>query len=391
MVHGLPVAANAVETAQALCDALCTIPHIDFAEVDGFDANHQIVPVARVAPSGYTFAGGVPGEAARRFDERAALEAFATYWQGSDQDGARGRAYSAMGLKGLAYGPIRRGKEVAGILVFGSKDPTFARVLVERFPAVVDFTPTPSALLARRLEEWGERRETHRLLVECLEKHDFHPVYQPVVDLTTDEIVGFEALTRFDSGRRPDHVFADARRVGLGLPLERATLEMAVSLAAKLPSGTWLSLNVSPPLLSEPNFLSELISRATRPVVLEITEHEVIEDYARFRDAFRALGASVRLSVDDAGAGIANFAHIVELRPDFIKLDASLVSGVNRDPGRQALVIAMHHFARSSNCQLIAEGIECGDESATLLRLGVEFGQGYFLGRPAPIEQFTTQ
>ena len=95
-----------------------------------------------------------------------------------------------------------------------------------------------------------------------------------------------------------------------------------------------------------------------------------------------ALGKEVRIAVDDAGVGIANFGHIVELRPDFVKLDASLVRGVNADPGRQALVVAMCEFARTAGFQLIAEGVETGEEAATLAHLGVALGQGYYVGRP---------
>jgi EAL domain-containing protein (putative c-di-GMP-specific phosphodiesterase class I) len=92
----------------------------------------------------------------------------------------------------------------------------------------------------------------------------------------------------------------------------------------------------------------------------------------------------VRLAVDDAGAGIANFSHIVELSADFVKLDISLVRGVNRSLGRQALVVAMRHFARTAGCRLVAEGVETEDEARALTELGVEFAQGYLFGRPEP-------
>jgi EAL domain-containing protein (putative c-di-GMP-specific phosphodiesterase class I) len=92
--------------------------------------------------------------------------------------------------------------------------------------------------------------------------------------------------------------------------------------------------------------------------------------------------------VDDAGAGVANFAHIVELRPNLVKLDIGLVRGVTVDPGRQALVIAMRHFGRATGCHLIAEGIETPEEADTLRGLGVEFGQGYLWGKPGPAETF---
>ena len=119
--------------------------------------------------------------------------------------------------------------------------------------------------------------------------------------------------------------------------------------------------------------------------MLEITEHDAVADYASLREAVRSLGPNVRLAVDDAGAGIANFSHIVELSADFVKLDISLVRGVNVNLGRQALVVAMRHFARTAGCRLVAEGVETEDEARALTQLGVEFAQGYLFGRPEPV------
>ncbi len=125
---------------------------------------------------------------------------------------------------------------------------------------------------------------------------------------------------------------------------------------------------------------------AERPLVLEITEHELIDDYAALHEAVRLLGIDVRLAVDDAGVGITNFGHILEMRPDYVKLDISLVRGVNVDPRRQAMIVGIDHFSLTTHCQLIAEGVETEEEARTLTDLGVEFGQGYWLGRPEPVE-----
>jgi EAL domain-containing protein (putative c-di-GMP-specific phosphodiesterase class I) len=125
-----------------------------------------------------------------------------------------------------------------------------------------------------------------------------------------------------------------------------------------------------------------------RPLVLEITEHDTIEAYRPLREAVQRLGPDVRLAVDDAGAGMANFTHLVELQPAFVKIDASLVRGVNTDLGRQAVVAGLLHFAAAAHCDIIAEGIETEAELATVTRLGVTLGQGYLLGRPAPAESW---
>lgn len=181
-------------------------------------------------------------------------------------------------------------------------------------------------------------------------------------------------------------MFADAARVGFGAELEAATLAAAFREAAQLPPGAWLSLNVSPMMLAECDVLAALLSERTRPVVVEITEHDIIADYAPLHAAMRRLGPNVRLAVVDAGAGIANFGHLVELRPDILKIDAGLVRGVNADVSRQALIVGFVHFAAVSGALVLAEGIETAAEQQTVQRLGVTLGQGYHLARPASAE-----
>jgi EAL domain-containing protein (putative c-di-GMP-specific phosphodiesterase class I) len=251
---------------------------------------------------------------------------------------------------------------------------------------MVAFTTTSSALLVERLQERRRQVETRRSFERILASRAFHPVFQPIVDLRTRAAVGYEALTRFESGERPDLCFIEAWTVGLGPELELATLADAITAARSLPAGSWLNLNVSPRLLDQPERLREILWTADRAIVLEVTEHEPVANYKRLRDAIRGLGGDIRLAVDDAGAGVANFGHIIELQPDFVKLDISLVRRVNANLGRQALVVAMIHFARTSGCRLIAEGVETEPEAATLLRLGVEFAQGFLFGRPCPID-----
>jgi len=211
------------------------------------------------------------------------------------------------------------------------------------------------------------------------------------VELRSGETIGYEALTRFDAGQRPDIAFADAWSIGKGAQLELATIEAAVTAARGLPTGRCLHVNVSPRLLQDTPSVAALLAKADRPVIVEITEHELIDDYAAVRAACTSLGPDVRLAVDDAGVGVANFGHIVELRPDFVKIDISLIRGVNADPGRQALVVAMSHFARTAGCRLVAEGVESEAEARTLKDLGVEYAQGYFFGRPGTVERWATE
>ncbi|HEV7605301.1 MAG TPA: EAL domain-containing protein [Candidatus Limnocylindrales bacterium] len=254
-----------------------------------------------------------------------------------------------------------------------ARDITARKVDEERLQA-------PAIALARRRAMAQEHIRT------IIDAGTFRPVYQPIVDLATGGAIGFEALTRFADGSRPDEVFATALDCGLGRALERATLTAALREARRLPGHSWLSLNVSPPLLADVEDLRQILGLRSRPLVLEITEHETISAYAPLRDAVLALGADVRLAVDDAGAGIANFNHLVELRPHIVKVDIGLVRGVDLDLSRQAVVAGLVHFATAADCEVIAEGIETDAELATLIDLGVTLGQGYLLGRPAPVE-----
>ena len=128
--------------------------------------------------------------------------------------------------------------------------------------------------------------------------------------------------------------------------------------------------------------LVRTLDRASRPVVLEITEHVPVHDYAAVRGAIDGLRPKVRLAIDDAGAGFNSFRHILELRPDFVKIDIELVRGIDVDPSRQALVVAMRYFAEKTHCTLIAEGVETEAEAATLRLLSVPLAQGYLFGRP---------
>jgi PAS domain S-box-containing protein len=387
-LQGLPPEANAEQSAQAISDALFAIPGVDFAAVLEFSSPDTTLSLAHRAPPGFAAALLEPGGRNNQLRALASAGAGASYWTPLPDEGAWGHALTAIGLQAVAVGPIFYGDEIEGAIVLGTCDPAFARTIVERWPAVVDLSSTPSAMLAERLHARREQAATRSAVLEVISRRAFRSVFQPVIDLATSEAAGFEALVRFDSRQRPDQCFADARRVGAGVALELAILEDAIDAGRQLPAGLPLHLNASPAVLTNPGPVRELFSRADRPIVLEVTEHDVIQDYAAFRNVVATLGGNIRIAVDDAGAGIANFAHIVELHPDLVKIDIGLVRGVNVDPGRQALVIAMGHFARVSGCQVIAEGIETPEEAAMLRSLGVMFGQGFLFGTPQPADAF---
>jgi EAL domain-containing protein (putative c-di-GMP-specific phosphodiesterase class I) len=143
-----------------------------------------------------------------------------------------------------------------------------------------------------------------------------------------------------------------------------------------------LNLNVSPALVMAVEPLDRLLREWGWQTILELTEHAAVDDYEALRAAIASLGPNVRLAIDDAGAGFASFRHILELAPQFVKLDRAIITGIDTDPARQALVAGMRQFAVTTGCGLIAEGIETEAELAALRGLGISLGQGYLLGRP---------
>ncbi|HVA85257.1 MAG TPA: PAS domain-containing protein, partial [Candidatus Saccharimonadales bacterium] len=356
----LQPARTAAETAALICDELAGLPGVDLAAIFTFHDPEHATTLAWAGPERAPLAPGRPLPAARAtyLYERAAQGPWAETWRTRPEDGQYGRQIAEVGLRASAFAPIRNGEGLLGLVAVGTTGEGYARHLIDHLPVVGEFAATASALLARDLEGDRRRSTRHAEITGIIAGHAFHPVFQPIVALDGGEIVGYEALTRFSDGTRPDLRLAEAWTVDLGADLELATLDAAITLARELPAARWLNVNVSPRLLADPERVRTVLAMVDRPLIVEITEHDTVADYRALREAIGRLGDSVRTAVDDAGAGIANFAHIVELRPDFVKLDIGLVRGVNADLGRQAMVVGMRHFARTAGCRLIAEGEE---------------------------------
>lgn len=159
-------------------------------------------------------------------------------------------------------------------------------------------------------------------------------------------------------------------------------MQAAVRATRELPPNCWVSVNASAALLSETDTLADILGPLDRPTVIELSEHDVITDYAPIAAAMERLGPGRLLAVDDAGSGFASLRHILEVRPAFVKMDIGLVQSAATDLTRRALVAGFVHFARDADFTLVAEGIESEDDLDTLRELGVALGQGYLLGRP---------
>jgi EAL domain-containing protein (putative c-di-GMP-specific phosphodiesterase class I) len=217
-------------------------------------------------------------------------------------------------------------------------------------------------------------------------------VLQPLVDLCTGARVGAEALSRFPAewGRTPDVVFEEAHSIGEGDRLELLAIARAGALLHRV-SG-YVSINVSPQTLATPACAELLATLPLERVVLELSEHDPVHDYDALSAVLvplRAMG--MRLAIDDVGAGFSSLRHIVMATPEVIKLDRSIVSGVDRDPVLAKLAQSLVEFAHSFGACVIAEGVETAAEHALLQALGVDGGQGWLFGRPCAAEMLVDE
>ena len=215
-------------------------------------------------------------------------------------------------------------------------------------------------------------------------EHPIQTVFQPVVSLASGRIHGYEALARFPQSpeRGPLAWFTQAYRCGYGPRLEARAVEAALATSDR-PEGTFLSVNLSPEALCSPQ-VQAVLPDDLSDLVIEITEQEPVVDEAALQEALtevRRRGG--RVAVDDAGAGYAGLRQVMNVHPDLIKLDRSLVEGVDSDLAKAALIDSLVRFARRTGAEVCAEGIERVEELRTLADLDVTYGQGYVLARPA--------
>jgi EAL domain-containing protein (putative c-di-GMP-specific phosphodiesterase class I) len=209
--------------------------------------------------------------------------------------------------------------------------------------------------------------------------------YQPVVDLSRGTVVGYEALARFSTGQRsPGPWFAAAEEAGRRADLEALLLQQVLDARVSAPPSTFVAANVSPTLLLDGPVWSTLVAAGDLTgVVLELTEHEYVPNLSRLRrrlDTVRERGGT--LALDDVGAGWSGLRQVVELRPEIVKIDRSLVSRLHTDPARAAVAELLGAFTERVGGTLLAEGVEQMQELSALLHLEVHLAQGYLLGRP---------
>jgi len=210
--------------------------------------------------------------------------------------------------------------------------------------------------------------------------------YQPIVSVRTGQMWGVEALARFPGHPQPGPTawFQTAKRAGWGPALETLALCAALDVLDVLPAGQTLTVNLSPTALLRREVTDVLLAASPGRLLVEITEHEPVHSYPSLLASLADLRqAGVRIGIDDFGAGHSSLRHVLQVAPEVVKLDISIIRHVDVDPSKQALVEAMLAFCARIGATVIAEGIEEAGELVALLDLGLEYGQGWFLARPA--------
>jgi EAL domain-containing protein (putative c-di-GMP-specific phosphodiesterase class I) len=238
----------------------------------------------------------------------------------------------------------------------------------------------------------AELASARAALARLIEGQGLTMVVQPITDIRTGLVHAYEALARFGQpreGMSPLHWFSLAQELGQRPALERACLRGALELLARRPPGTSLSVNLSAPVLLEPATMAMLeeagdtLADDLQGLIVEITEETLVHSDTQLADVIEPLRArGARLAVDDMGAGYSGLRQITTVHPSYLKLDRSLVSGIDADDERAALVRALAGYSTQVGSLLVAEGVETAGELRTIRRLGVPLVQGFYLSRP---------
>jgi EAL domain-containing protein (putative c-di-GMP-specific phosphodiesterase class I) len=232
---------------------------------------------------------------------------------------------------------------------------------------------------------WAKRRAR---IQRFIDGEGLDIVFQPIVELQTGRVVAVEALSRFvwRPRRSPDAWFHEASAVGLGVPLELAAAAKALSSLGALPPSVCLSINFSPQALESAEFAVLVAHQPLDRLIVEVTEQTDASGSLSLEETLAPWRwGGLLVAVDDAGSGFSTLNRIVQLRPEFIKLDITMTRHIETDAARQLLVEKLQGFAAEVGATLIAEGIETDGQIDRLLSLGVGVGQGFRLGRPGPL------
>jgi len=250
-----------------------------------------------------------------------------------------------------------------------------------------------------RIQQQQTAFQTRCRLQDVLLSDEIRSVFQPIVDLQGGGTLGYEALSRGPAGtaqHNPVNLFTAAKQADLVFELDRHCRRRAMRTARNLPPPYRLFINVVPASMYDPDFqgaslikLLEGLGLSPDRIVLEVSEQYAIENYTMFVEAlqnFTQMGFSA--AVDDIGAGYSGLEKIAHLNPGYLKFDIQLVRDIDKSHVKREMARALKAFAEKMDSKIIAEGIEREGEKQALIDLGIDYGQGYLLARPAPLETF---
>ncbi|HET6611653.1 MAG TPA: EAL domain-containing response regulator [Kofleriaceae bacterium] len=245
------------------------------------------------------------------------------------------------------------------------------------------------------LQQKQSAQRDKALLQELILHNELYPLYQPIVHLDSAEIFGYESLIRGPRGttlEAPAALFSVADEVDLTFELDRACFHSCLASADELEPVHRLFVNLLPMSFYDTKFiqseLARLIENASitpANVVFEITEKLAIENFRSFKHALGHLtGAGFGVAIDDVGTRHSNLEAVMALRPHFIKISDVLTRGVSRSTVKREMLRSLGRIAEAIDAVVVAEGLENPDDLAVVRDLGVHYGQGFFLARPAP-------
>ena len=263
--------------------------------------------------------------------------------------------------------------------------------LSKRDKALMDVLARAAAVIIEPgVRERGREAEIRERLAPLMAAGGPTVVLQPIVALSTGLRVGAEALSRFPAewNKAPDVCFEEAHSIGEGAVLEVLALHRAAAHLGRV--NGYVAMNVSPATLFDPRCTALLAALPASRILLELSEHDQVADYDQLTEALKPLRESgMRLAIDDVGAGFSSLRHIVLTAPEVIKLDRSIVAGAAEDRVLQTLVRSLVGFGHGSGSAVVAEGIETEQDAVVLAGLGVDYGQGWYFGKPGPPEALT--
>jgi EAL domain-containing protein (putative c-di-GMP-specific phosphodiesterase class I) len=239
--------------------------------------------------------------------------------------------------------------------------------------------------------ELKKRGRLQKILLE----ENVTTVYQPIIDIKNKTVYGYEALTRGPKNSEieaPLILFTLAEEIGLLFDLDRLCRKRCIVNARGKQPGKKLFVNTLPNLIFDPEFgakaFIEFLNENQIPindVVFEITERNAVEQFSKFRDALSYyIDAGIDIAIDDVGAGYSSLEAIVEIRPTYVKIDASIVRGIADSEVKQDMLKALKLLSKSVGAKLVAEGVETKADLQVLIDFEIEYIQGYYFAKPGP-------